>query len=562
MATINDLRIYEYKRFSNFSISLNSEITVISGANGTGKSSLLHLVSNSFQRPNLGHEITDEQKKILSDMPGILNLKIDKLSRGDKATNDPTHGIRGNVYTASGDDFGELSFRRHQTRKPGSARFSLKPQYAKTGSNTLPPAAVAYLGLSRLIPQGEVDDETALGGRFAGASALQEEIRKNYRRLTLMDIQVEGVERLAGLKQRLEFSTEKPGVDSNTISAGQDNVIVLLSALEHLAQFRKSQKTIPAIMLIDEFDATLHPDLQVRLLQLMQEYAKDYGIQFLLTTQSMDLIEYSLQSKGIQVAYLVSSGSSVVQIENPSARLVKMYLNNHTMDSVGLYESPKIPVFSEDDEARAVLEWLLEFCAQIEPNLSIPIRSLRYVNVHLGCDQLKALFKGDATRDVLGSTICVLDGDAGEPGGDAFKQYLITCLPGKDNPETVIFKHARWLLASNGTEFSNPEWLQRGYTHDAVHRIIDTLNEELKACDAEESKQKKREVNKRCFRRDQNLWKFIFASWCRQPRNAPAIRKFVYDFARIYSRAARISGATDIDWNAARASLGKKISQG
>lgn len=47
---IKDLQIVQYRKLKNLNIEFTNNVNVISGTNGTCKTSLLYLISNSFQK--------------------------------------------------------------------------------------------------------------------------------------------------------------------------------------------------------------------------------------------------------------------------------------------------------------------------------------------------------------------------------------------------------------------------------------------------------------------------------------------------------------------------------
>ncbi|MDR2211996.1 MAG: AAA family ATPase, partial [Spirochaetaceae bacterium] len=49
---IEKLEILQYRKLKNITLEFSKNINVISGANGTCKTSLLHLISNAFQAVN------------------------------------------------------------------------------------------------------------------------------------------------------------------------------------------------------------------------------------------------------------------------------------------------------------------------------------------------------------------------------------------------------------------------------------------------------------------------------------------------------------------------------
>lgn len=551
MLPIQSLAITKFKRFENFDLKFSKPLTVISGPNGTGKSSLLHLISNTFQRPAESHGANAAQRKILSDMPGILNVKIEKLARGDRDTNDPTRGTRGTIYQANGRSFSGLDFRRHQTRHADERirRYYLKPYYAHRGEGGLPPGAVVYLGLSRLLPQGEFDDARSKISSHAMDQESIEHFSRNYKNLTLLEIDLRKAENLDGLKYRLEFGTKMEGIDSNTISAGQDNVAVILSALEHLAALSRAGDPIDSILLIDEFDATLHPDLQIRLMSLFIEYSKKYSIQIVLTTQSMEVIEYAHKAKSdLNLIYLVRKGERVTIHPDPSPHVIRMLLHAKTRDELGGYESQTVHVFSEDAEARLFLRQILTFCTRIVPDFNRAVGGINIVDINLGSDQLKSLFKAETARDVFSGSVCVLDGDAGSPKGMSEK-YLVTCLPGGQRPESVLYDHARSMVQANADQFADLEWLNRGFTTEKVERVIHDLEVRLEERGADGRSGSEREIFKSEFNKNTVLFEFVALAWCRDERNHRMLVDFMTDFGRVYGRALRARGGELTDWS-------------
>ncbi|SQJ18015.1 Predicted ATP-binding protein involved in virulence [Salmonella enterica subsp. enterica serovar Heidelberg] len=149
------------------------------------------------------------------------------------------------------------------------------------------------------------------------------------------------------------FDTDNPEIDSNTISSGEDNLFIIVKALVSLRYYFESllvsNDIKESILLIDEFDATLHPSLQLRLLAKIREYARSYKIQVFFTTHSLSLLEYAFKEK-FNILYLINDYTSVFKLEEPDYLKITMFLKNQTRDDT--YNRNKIPVFMEDPEAR------------------------------------------------------------------------------------------------------------------------------------------------------------------------------------------------------------------
>ena len=144
-------------------------------------------------------------------------------------------------------------------------------------------------------------------------------------------------------------------------SAGEDNLYIIISALVSLKYYYDSlaeHREVDSILLIDEFDATLHPAFQFRLFDLVLNYSMAYNIQVVFTSHSLSLIEYCLKKKQ-NLIYLYDNQTSIHHIENPSIYKINLYLKSIT-ESEYSFER-KIPVFSEDEEARYLLNILFNY---------------------------------------------------------------------------------------------------------------------------------------------------------------------------------------------------------
>ncbi|HGK8101157.1 TPA: ATP-binding protein, partial [Streptococcus pyogenes] len=105
---MEELKFAQYRKLKDISIKFDSDINIIAGTNGTCKSSILHLVSNSYQKVSV-----PSKNPILQTIQKInktFNPKIESLARGDKQYNDPAPGVTGTLYTAKYEKY-SLDFR-------------------------------------------------------------------------------------------------------------------------------------------------------------------------------------------------------------------------------------------------------------------------------------------------------------------------------------------------------------------------------------------------------------------------------------------------------------------
>lgn len=99
---MKQLHIIQYRKIKNVDLKFSNTLNGISGTNGTCKSSLLHIISNSFQRVPSNAEWLNDNACIgtLKSVNSILNPKVESLTRGDKTYNDPAHGVNGSLFSA------------------------------------------------------------------------------------------------------------------------------------------------------------------------------------------------------------------------------------------------------------------------------------------------------------------------------------------------------------------------------------------------------------------------------------------------------------------------------
>ena len=117
----------------------------------------------------------------------MVNPKVESLTRGDKQYNDPARGVSGTLFTVNYYSHEPLEFRRHNSKL--SSRYAVKPKYQIESGDKLPFCPVIYLGLSRLVPYGEFNnDEAVVGVKKQLPEKYQEDIARIYREYTGINI--------------------------------------------------------------------------------------------------------------------------------------------------------------------------------------------------------------------------------------------------------------------------------------------------------------------------------------------------------------------------------------
>ncbi|MFB8377522.1 AAA family ATPase [Paenibacillus taichungensis] len=560
------LDIKSYRKLIDISLELSPNLNLVSGTNGTCKSSILYLLSNSYKQRNATNTAGNLKNCIntINSINNIMNPKIETLSRGDKKFNDPTNGEKGTILEVTYFDDSKLEFRKHNS--PKNSRYSIKPKYTRGKNESLPELPVIYLGLSRLLSYGEyqelhldkisdklsksleLDPQTLTKIKSILKRELKDSyisqiksslpteyintINQIYSSFTNIDVTHESYSNI-GPKKRAEFKTSIKGIDSNTISAGEDNLYIIITALVSLRYyFDELQKEvglgqelqISSLLLIDEIDATLHPSYQLKLYNLLKEYSEEYSIQIVFTTHSFSLIEHGINKKA-NVLYLLNEQNKVSVCEDIDMFTIRMYLEQVT--SSDLRESNKIPVFTEDDEARKLLNNIFMLLGDWDPQF-LKVRELfHFVESNVGSSNLQSIFRDEILTNNIVKAICILDGDA----NNELKSNIIT-LPGNTNPEQLIFDYLDNLIENeNYSEFwSNKKTHVRdGYTYDKAKEIREEIRGITIYLESLASKKgKRREKNKELYRKYNQFFSIIFIEWLKDKRNQTEIQRF-YD---------------------------------
>lgn len=562
---IKSIQFVQYKKLKSMSLSFETGLNAVSGENGTCKSSLLYLISNSFQAVTKNCEWVKDTAAldVINTVNAVTNPKIESLQRKSlregEDYDDPAQGVKGTLYTVEYFGHEPLEFRRHNSRVKDKSRFSLKPKYPDGSTQSLPFCPVIYLGLSRLVPYGEfVNNDAVSPIKRNLPNAFKEAVATNFKTFTGYEIEQKTVQKLEGIKRRSEFVSSTYGIDSNTISAGEDNLYIILAALESLKFYYdsiESRNDIESILLVDEIDATLHPDYQIRLLSLMREYAEKYKIQIVFTTHSMTALEDLLMHND-RVTYLVDNISHVSPMEEPTIEQIKAHLYNKTDDDI--YQSKCIPVLTEDAEARFLLDMLFDYYEDNKPEFCRVRRFFSVPDVFLGADNLRGLFKDENLIRSRVGAFCVLDGDKGTD-----RSSCVISLPGRNyhqitigqktpkglGPEALLFDYAKYLADSDDQFWNEKSIIAKGFSQKYYRTNI--LNP-IEQFDANECKgtnsQRRREFNKKLFNKHKSFFEYVFKKWLHDPGNADQIESFYTDLKIMFNKCAVIRGINPQEW--------------
>ncbi|AUJ83190.1 AAA family ATPase [Enterobacter cancerogenus] len=549
---IKEIKIHRYRKLENLDFTFDPTVNIISGTNGTCKTSLLHIISNSVKSPGLRSEDFENPNcfKIIRNTNVLINPKIEALVRDAKQYNDPANGLKGNLFEVEYTDGKQLKFRKHNSKI--QSRYAIKPYYGQAAeSQYLPSCPVIYLGLSRLFPTGEIVDDTLLSnGKLNLPESYLNRLTTLYSQLINIDMENVEIKKISTFKSGPEFTSTVDGIDSNTISSGEDNLFIILKSLISLSYYYENlinKDNCKSILLIDEYDATLHPSLQEKLFDIITEYSEKYNIQVFMTTHSLSLLEYAIENKN-NVIYLLNNYTDVELIENPSIIDIKMHLRNDTRDNI--YNKKRIPVFMEDDEARFVLNEIFDYFSEHDKSFNLVRRFFHLVPSKIGADNLATIFKDPYLLETSLKSICILDGDK----SNSLERCTMK-LPGKESPEVMFFKYIEQIYTKNDTSFwRNKNITKQGYTKQ---KFLSDIRPDILAINAkiEEFKAKngttkgiERELNKTIFNKHINLFRLVILHWLQNDENNDEILSFARNLEKLFYKVCIPNGIERKEW--------------
>lgn len=535
------IHFIQYRKLKNLTIEFDNNVNLIAGTNGTCKSSILHLISNSYQKIPIKE--SNDILKTIQKINKVFNPKIESLTRGDKEYNDPAIGVKGTLYTTYYNKGYSIDFRRHNSKRSNdTARFAVKPKYRKDQTDKLPKLPIIYLGMFRLIPYGEWEGNnkfTNIVNKLP--EQYLEEISDLYREFTGYEIIFDGkLNKLDNIKTKLEFSTASDGIDSNTISAGEDNLLTIITSLVSLKAYSENTLTptttdISSILLIDELDASLHPEFQIKLLEKFYEYSTNYNIQIFFTTHSFSLIEHSLNKKRGVLNYLIDQYDSVDILPEPNIYSINALLQNKTVNQI--YKTTKIPVLLEDDEAKDFFKHLLD---NYYEHHSIPLNQFFHiVDAKLSSEAIKMLATDTYMKQSTLRTVSIVDGD--QRLDNKALSYNLISLPGQDSPEELLFNYLSQVLMDDEEFWKKDDLISCAYTKKYVQQNIisqiNSLKDNLE--NSSDSKHgKKREGNKKIYNTNKEFFNYVIKYWIDNQDNSKEVDNFFINLQKAFHKVA------------------------
>lgn len=445
-----------FRNLRDININISPRITVISGHNGIGKSTILGLIANGSEhkvdRTILGGLFRSDFSEIFYlDYQGDYKSRVEGPSRASMVYEVESKEIVKECAVSAAHktivqkkhvkpfmevvDRSELNDKqkldlsqdteyirrmriipRTKPSKDVNKDFLTKHNVGQSAKIRIP---TLYLGMSRITPIGEfvwndinhkqlnIDSSTANFVYNFFNSVIP--FRKNNDSLLFSH---------SFGQSNKQSAVPNFGHSSLTISLGQDSLSSIATAI---ASFKRLKKilgdTYPGgILVIDEVEAGLHPIAQKKLIDQLKKHAHLLDLQIIMTSHSLIVIKEILDHENYDeskdsVIYMmdtnlptVMENSTYIKIEND------MLLRPYSPPIAEHNHIPTIDVYFEDDEA-------LDFMNGIFESLSINNtydafgKKMNLISANLGCS---ILLKLSGSSDYFLKTLIVVDADTTE----------------------------------------------------------------------------------------------------------------------------------------------------
>lgn len=457
---ITTIDILKFRGFHNQSFTLGSQITAIAGQNGTQKSTLLGLITQTF---TLKVEDPMRQERPLCGGSYISQFK-------DKFRLSPTFDIPGSHEWTLSFDEGIPSFTVESIRRQGNDNVRFWKKGSRQAGDGYMNYPTIFLSMKRLLPLAEEDSNIKTDD-----NALTEEEKVEFKDLhNKILITQTPITSTTGItsKNKQSIGVSTSFYDWNQNSMGQDNLGKIILAL---FSFKRLKKKFPnnykgGILAIDELDATMYPASQQELLGVLRKYASELKLQIIFTTHSLSLLRAMDDLKNIVKARPETQNQVktiyLKRVDNEvkikcDIDFKSIFLDLNVVAEGVKRKKKKVTVYTEDKEN-------ISFAKSI---LKRRHSDLEFVDVSISCSKLVDLVAMKVPAFCCPHSIIILDGDVRRDKAmmkklKGAKNVLI--LPGNDSPERLL---ATYLFNLSD---SDKLWscLAEGYSKQVCFRAI------------------------------------------------------------------------------------------
>ncbi|MEE6666027.1 ATP-binding protein [Pediococcus acidilactici] len=434
---VNQFKIKYFRKLLDINaVSVGKRITVLSGHNGVGKSSIMSLIASCCGtndrrvngercQPEFDEYFTIDPEESFSeysmhvDFTKTLNDNSEfEFAKRVSFRDDTSQGRgirplpRGSKPFKNKDRYTSITEAIDETRKEVGIT---SPSRVKIPT--------IYISVSRLMPPGETAIE--IDNVYTNNKIIKNKLDKKYMEFYNYvlphsfesgDNNTQTMKKESTKKKRIFVQLKD--ASASTQSVGQDNLGSIISALVDFYNLSSSPDYNGGILCIDEIDASLHPNAQKNLFSLLDKVSKDLDLQIFLTSHSLTILKeiIKLQNKddlNYRLLYFKGTDTPFITRLNSYRTLKADLFQESTVSDI------PINIYCEDDESQKMFSLLLNAASDNIKNYKIPKYSL--ISVALGKDDLKKLAEVDSS---FTKNLIILDGDSKVKNRIKIEDYL------------------------------------------------------------------------------------------------------------------------------------------
>ncbi|WNB79660.1 MULTISPECIES: AAA family ATPase [unclassified Stenotrophomonas] len=339
---VHGIRIGNFRSLRTQTIELGSRMTIISGRNGTMKTSLMGLIAHPFTgsaKDAFGSPLKTSYSEVFS-----LSPEHDKEDYSYEMV----------LETSKGTLAEEVKI-YYVAKKTNRHRIVVSGADAGDGNfnyNT------SFLNLKRLYPMVDTKAQPDTTEELSTEEATE---LKHFYESVFPSSAYENFSPIVQPKLKTTFAPSGNGAtyDWRAISSGEDNLGAIFNRLIGFMRAEVQKPNGNGILCIDEFEASLHPVAQIQLFDYLLRWAHQYSVQVVITTHSLHLIQHaylahqaSLDAKRIVVNFISKAkarrGNTPI-LKNPTYEQAYSELTLETPEKAA--EARRVRVFCEDDIA-------------------------------------------------------------------------------------------------------------------------------------------------------------------------------------------------------------------
>lgn len=370
--SILGIRIKCFRSLKEQSLILGEHVTVLSGRNGTMKTSLMGLLAHPFSseaKDAFGTDLKTPLQEVFKLSPEFDTddyFYDMTLSTGDGAIlAEPV-----SIYRV------QENTNRHRIVVSGAEKGDGNFLY-----NT------SFLNLKRLFPLVDTKAAPTTDGAISLSTSEAADLKDFYENIfPSSDYEAFVPVHQKKVKSTFALSGASARYNWHSISSGEDNLGAIFNRLVGFQRaFTAGQKTGNGILCIDEFESSLHPVAQLRLLEYLYRWSAKYKVQVVISTHSLHLIQdlylrhtANLAAGRIVINFVSKSNAregNFPILQNPDYELAYKELTLSSPAKVAA--ARKVRVFCEDEHAIHFAKRLIksqdvlsavEFHSSLDPN--------------------------------------------------------------------------------------------------------------------------------------------------------------------------------------------------